>query len=93
MPPCVNPQHLFLGTIADNNADRAAKGRNGYNLGPKPKPSCGKGHVFDATNIGWYIDKKRNAIRRYCRMCRVLYREVRRMLKGERVVDKPSKIC
>lgn len=26
-PPCCNPQHLFLGTCADNNADRFAKGR------------------------------------------------------------------
>ena len=26
-PPCVNPSHLFLGTKADNNLDRDAKGR------------------------------------------------------------------
>lgn len=26
-PPCVNPDHLFLGTIADNNLDKKLKGR------------------------------------------------------------------
>lgn len=32
-PPCIDDAHLFLGTIADNNADRGRKGRSFRFLG------------------------------------------------------------
>jgi hypothetical protein len=33
---CVNPEHLFLGSLADNNADCMAKGRAGVQIGKQP---------------------------------------------------------
>jgi hypothetical protein len=35
-PPCCNPDHLFLGTDADNIADKCRKGR------AKTRPLCGE---------------------------------------------------
>lgn len=40
-PPCVNPAHLFLGTVTDNNADRHAKGRTKPGM-PMRGELCGK---------------------------------------------------
>jgi len=45
-PPCVNGEHLFLGTQADNNADMVAKGRQvagisrGDAHGSRRHPEC-----------------------------------------------------
>lgn len=32
-PPCVNPEHLWIGTKKDNNNDRTKKGRDGIGYG------------------------------------------------------------
>ena len=45
-PCCVNPLHLFTGTMADNNRDRDTKNRNGF----ANKTHCPKGHEYVGSN-------------------------------------------
>jgi hypothetical protein len=61
-PICVNPNHLFLGTSADNAQDREAKGRGGNSK----KTHCPKGHPYDAENT--YVRTRDG--KRGCRICR-----------------------
>src|SRR5574343_697551 len=68
-PPCVNPEHLFLGTDTDNLKDCYAKGRRkGINYSApyqRAAERCSRGHRFDTVNTHW-----RPNGRRECRTCR-----------------------
>lgn len=59
-PPCIRPDHLFLGTQKDNVLDAVAKGRHSM----LKQTQCSRGHLFDEVNT--YVDPKG---RRRCRTC------------------------
>ncbi len=87
-PPCIEPTHLFLGTNADNVADRVAKGRSGPRDGTRSamairnraKTHCPAGHPYDKENTRVY---------RGGRTCRQCDRD-RRQRRGHQQVEAPS---
>lgn len=75
-PPCVWPEHLFLGTHADNVADRIAKGRSRYVTGWRVT-HCPRGHAYDASNT-----RITPTGGRVCRACRREDRRAQRAAFG-----------
>lgn len=71
-PPCVNPEHLFVGTHQDNMNDAKSKGRMSV---PKPalrKEFCKRGHKLSGYNS--FVNTASG--RRQCRKCKsITYKE------------------
>lgn len=65
-PPCVRPDHLRLGTYAENTADMFRKGRHPGN-GYREKTHCKNGHPLSGENLEF-----QGAGHRKCRTCRRL---------------------
>jgi hypothetical protein len=65
-PLCINPDHLFLGTMRDNSLDMSSKGRARNGFGVQRKTHCVNGHEFTEENTYHRLGTARG---RACRIC------------------------
>lgn len=79
-PPCVRPDHLELGTRADNNQDRENRGRGYWSS----KTHCPKGHPYSGDNLYEHPDGSRQ--------CRTCVNEAGRAYKEKRRQANPPKL-
>lgn len=78
---CVNPNHLYAGTMQDNINDRERRGRSRY-VGPPKALSCKYGHP--TTEPG---SRTKDG---GCRACRVKY--IREYMRKWRLVERKQRV-
>ena len=60
-PPCINPDHLFLGTAKDNARDMMRKSRHPF-AAEKTKTHCKRGHSLAGKNLRVHKNGRRQCI-------------------------------
>ena len=83
-PPCIRPDHLFLGDCQANMRDAAQKGRI-CTIGQSLKTHCKRGHEFTPENT--YVDTKGH------RRCRTCATERRKAIRATREPVPPKTHC
>jgi hypothetical protein len=74
-PPCCNPTHLYIGSIADNIRDREARGRSRSGKVNAAKTNCPRGHEYDDGNT---------IVKRGMRNCRTCHRDWARARRAQK---------
>jgi hypothetical protein len=93
-PPCVNVNHLWLGTHQDNMDDMTVKGRDANSQ----KTHCSNGHPYDKENTRITIRTgSQLQLNRHCITCSIAYRKQyvkdnRELIKIKRFANREKKI-
>lgn len=81
-PACVNPAHIFWGTMSDNINDAVQKGRHKA-VGYSNRTHCKRGHPFSGDNL---LIRAHDGYRQ-CRECKRMHNAARKWLNARALTE------